>query len=380
MGRSIRAGFVRLILLSTCVGFAISHVCCLQAGGINGIKTVFIIVMENRDWPTIQGDTTNAPYLNNTLLPMASYARQYFTPPGLHPSEPNYLWLEAGANFGIVDDGLPTTNRVNTTNHLVTLLDRAGVSWKAYPEGITGNDCPLLDNYPYTARHNPVLFFDDVTTHFDYCTNHVRPYSELADDLANNRAARYNLVIPNLTNDMHDWAPGSLSLLRQGDDWLARELPGILVSSAYTNGGALFIVWDEGDLYSDGPLGLIVLSPRARGNGYSNTNYYTHSSLLRTVHEIFGVRPFLGDAANAPDLSDLFVTLGISMAMNPAVNAAELTLTGLLPGRTNLLQTSTNLVDWTTLRTNVAVTDSLSVPGHTATHGDPHFYRVEELP
>ena len=51
---------------------------------------------------------------------------------------------------------------------------------------------------------------------------------------------------------------------------------------------------------------MIVLSPHAKGQGYSNTLHYTHSSTLRTIQEIFGVTPFLGDAANAADLSDLF--------------------------------------------------------------------------
>ena len=32
----------------------------------------------------------------------------------------------------------------------------------------------------------------------------------------------------------------------------------------------------------------------------------SHSSFLRTMQEIFGVGPFLGDAANADDLADLF--------------------------------------------------------------------------
>ena len=58
----------------------------------------------------------------------------------------------------------------------------------------------------------------------------------------------------------------------------------------------------------DGPIGLIVLSPDAKGGGYSNTLHYTHSSLLRSLQEIFGVGPFLGDAAHATDLSDLFKT------------------------------------------------------------------------
>ena len=51
-----------------------------------------------------------------------------------------------------------------------------------------------------------------------------------------------------------------------------------------------------------------MLSPAARGHGYANTIHYTHSSTLRTLEEIFGVRPLLGDAAHATDLRDLFRT------------------------------------------------------------------------
>ena len=51
---------------------------------------------------------------------------------------------------------------------------------------------------------------------------------------------------------------------------------------------------------------MIVLSPFAKGSGYSNSIHYTLSSTLRTFEEIFGVTPLLGDAANQTDLSDLF--------------------------------------------------------------------------
>src|SRR5438105_1283411 len=88
------------------------------------IKTVFIILMENHDWSTIIG-TTNCPYINNTLLPMSSYCRQYYNPPGLHPSQPNYIWLEAGTNFGILNNN---SNQIHSSNHLVTLLNKAGIS------------------------------------------------------------------------------------------------------------------------------------------------------------------------------------------------------------------------------------------------------------
>jgi hypothetical protein len=51
---------------------------------------------------------------------------------------------------------------------------------------------------------------------------------------------------------------------------------------------------------------MIVLSPFAKGAGYSNSIHYTHGSTLRTFEEVFGVTPLLGDAANQTDLSDLF--------------------------------------------------------------------------
>src|ERR1051326_8780763 len=64
---------------------------------LHHIKTVFVIVMENHNWTgagsnSIKGNP-EAPYINYTLLPMASYANNYDNPPGNHPSLPNYLWL-----------------------------------------------------------------------------------------------------------------------------------------------------------------------------------------------------------------------------------------------------------------------------------------------
>jgi hypothetical protein len=100
----------------------------------NSDRTVFLIMMENHDWSRIKGNPS-APYINNVLLPIASHAEQYYTPPHLHPSEPNYLWLEAGSNLGIANDNDPHDNHQSTPLHLVTLLDRAGISWKSYQEG-----------------------------------------------------------------------------------------------------------------------------------------------------------------------------------------------------------------------------------------------------
>ena len=346
---------------------------------INGIRTVFMILMENHDWRTIYG-SQYCPYINNTLLPMSSYATRYFTPPGLHPSEPNYIWLIAGDNFGIRNDNAPSVNHIGSTQNLFTLLDNAGISWKTYQENITGTDCPDVNHYPYAVRHNPFVFFDSVRSDAAYCTSHVRPYSELAGDLANQRVARFNFITPNVTNDMHDVGPGSPSSAQQGDNWLSREVPQILASDAYTNAGLLLITWDEGSNDGDGPIGMIALSPRAKGNGYNNSIYYTHSSTLRTLQDIFGVQPYLGDAAYAESLRDLFKAPKI-ISVNWGASSVVVTATNLLVGRTDVLEGSADLnpANWVTIQTTVA-TNTVMTFIDLAPPGSRQFYRVVELP
>lgn len=270
---------------------------------------VFMILLENRNWQDVVG-SASAPYINS-LLTMGAHAEQYFNAPLVHPSEPNYLWLEAGENFGILNDNEPSSNSQSTTAHLVTQLEKAGKTWKSYQEDIPGTDCPLTSVMNYAPKHNPMVFFEDVTDKnsatSQHCISHVRPYTELANDLTSDTVADYNFLTPNLCNDGHNACPPLNDQIKQADAWLSTEVPKILASKAYTDGAVLFITWDESEL-GDHPIGMIVLSKDAKV-GYSNTIKYTHSSTLRTVQEIFGLSPFLGDAANATDLADMFSTL-----------------------------------------------------------------------
>ena len=300
---------------------------------MQSVKTVFLILMENHNWSAIKG-STNAPYINNTILPMASHAEQYYNPTNLHPSLPNYLWLEAGTNFGITSDLLPSSAHQNTTNHLVTLLKNAGISWRSYQEDICGCACPLANTNLYVPRHNPMVYFDDVSntnlSNSAFCIANVRPYSQLAGDLQSNVVARYNFLTPNLCNDMHNSSGcTTTNSVRNGDTWLSNNLPAILASTAYRSNGAVFITWDEGTGTSDGPIGMIVLSPLAKGGGYSNSIYYNHGSTLRTMQEIFNVGPLLGNAGKVTNLSDLFNFAGPQLALSPA---AGLSATGFVGG------------------------------------------------
>lgn len=269
------------------------------------IQNVFVIVLENHDWSEIEGNSS-APYINDVLLKNGAHATHYFdNPAGAHPSEPNYIWLEAGDNLGITDDDEPDLNHRSTKMHLTSLLNDADVSWKSYQEGVFGKDCPIESFELYAPKHNPMVFFDDILSDSSGCISHVRPFAELATDLANDTVPAYSFITPNLCDDMHN-ASGCASgdSIANGDAWLAANLPPIFESKAYARGGAVFVTWDESE---DGehPIGMIVMSPFAKA-GYANDVPYTHSSMLRTAQEILGVTPFLRDAANATSLSDLF--------------------------------------------------------------------------
>jgi hypothetical protein len=281
----------------------------LVASTLQKLNTIFVIVMENHNWSWVKG-RDEAPFINNTLLRMASHAENYRNPLFLHPSEPNYIWMEAGDNLGIRSDNPPAKNHRNTPKHLTRLLRDAGIPWKSYQEDIDGTVCPLDAHGNYAPKHNPNVFFDDNTGNLNpqdpYCIAHNRPFSELWDDLRQGTVARYNFLTPNLCNDMHNSCAPLHDRLQQGDTWLATVIPQIMASQAYQNNGVIFLTWDESELLEQ-PIGMIAVSPLAKGNGYQNHIAYTHSSLLRTVQEIVGVTPLLGDADRATSLSDLFV-------------------------------------------------------------------------
>src|SRR6266480_5095884 len=130
----------------------------VRAATLPPVKTVFIIMEENSNWSGIT--PSGMPYLWNTLIPMGSYAKQDYNPPGIHPSEPNYIWLEAGNNMGLTNDNDPSASHsTNTTDHLVTYFNNKGMTWKSYQEDITGTVCPLSSSGNYAAKHNPFVFF-----------------------------------------------------------------------------------------------------------------------------------------------------------------------------------------------------------------------------
>ena len=371
------------------------------------IKHVFVIAMENHNWtqpaslpgkiqPIFQNP--NAPFINSLVNGTAvtwingkpvnisehtAYAASYHnvlatqsgSNPHIHPSEPNYIWAEAGTNFGIANDDDPyrdnPPNAQNTKQHLSGLLQKVGRTWKSYQEDIdlasvngklTNVPLPqsqwtvplvsfngvfdsnsLLNayndslQYNYAAKHNPMVFFTDTNggnnmTTSNPLASHYAPLQQLAVDLANNTVADYNWITPNQYNDQHSGLSagfagltGDSAQIKGGDNALSRLVPMIMSSKAYKDGGVIILWWDESE--GDGEssdnaddfnhtIGEILISdlahPNEAGMPYASPVDMTHSSDLRTMQNIFHVKvtggssPYLGDAANANDLSDLF--------------------------------------------------------------------------
>ena len=356
------------------------------------VKRVFVIAMENHNWTQPANQFTggiqqiyqnpNAPFINSLVdgsMPGISedvaYATAYHnvlaTPDGsnphIHPSEPNYLWAEAGTNFGVLNDNNPYgpggTNQ-DTPLHLTALLTSAGLTWKSYQEDIdlarnSGGqltNIPLPQNlwtvplasfsgvfaagfnaynfgnqYNYAAKHNPMVFFTDTNggpdaTPANPLSVQYAPLQQLALDLGAGDVADYTWITPNQFNDMHttlsagfQGLTGDAARIKQGDNFLSQIVPALMASDAYNNHAVIVLWWDESE--KDGVAGdnaddfqhtlpMIIISKDAHRNvdglPYASALNYTHSSFLRTMQEIFGVGPLLGDAANSNDLSDLF--------------------------------------------------------------------------
>ncbi len=271
------------------------------------LKTGFRVVLETQDWSAVAG-SPSAPYVNGTLLPRFAHSENHRNG-GLHPSLGNYVALEAGDALGIDFDAAPAQVPLPVPCHLASTLEAVGLSWRAYQEGVDGLTCPIDDAWPYIAHHDPFVYFEDVSGRppsaaSARCIEHVRPYAELAGDLQAGTVARYNFITPDACHSGHDACAPLSDAVRQGDAWLERELPAILASRAWQDGGVVLVTWDEG-ASGDRPIGLLAISPLAKP-GYASVVATSHASTLRTVQEILGVAPLLRGAATAASLADLF--------------------------------------------------------------------------
>ena len=398
------------------------------------IQTVFVIAMENHNFtqpspaPSPQQILSNsaAPYINSLIAAghsnaaAVSYAVHYYNAGiGVHPSEPNYVWAEAGTDFGVHTDADPSAGSGNlfTAPHLTAQLNAAGISWKNYQEDLQYSSGPTHSasgsgavnpyngstEYKYAVKHNPMAFFTDTQT------QNVYPLTNFLSHLTNNLVGRYNWITPNIDNVMHDSISGGFyyhgvtytndqAAIAQGDNFLSIIVPKIMASAAYQNNGAIIVWWDEteGADSTSYTIPEIIISPLAKGNAYASTSEYSHSSDIKTVETIFGLS-FLANVipadetraagsgyntvATVNDLSDLFVPPLVSPydLSGRFVPASGFEITFVLPaGQTYRVLSSADvtapLTNWTQVTSGMATSNSVTITDTNI--ADIRFYRV----
>jgi len=246
---------------------------------------VVVIVMENRECGEVIG--THAPYVTSlarsSLLALDWYAIR-------HPSLPNYLALTGGSTFGIRSD---CTGCDVSQPSLVDQLERAGIGWRAYMEGLPAPCFTKARAGQYRKKHDPFVYYTDVAGSAERCRN-VVPLTQLAADLARHELPRFTWITPDLCHDMHDCSTET------GDRFLSTLVPPVL--RALGPRGVLFLTWDEGrsgrgccTKSKGGNVAAIVAGPLVRPGTVTRIPL-DHYSLLKTIEQSWHL-PELGEAA-----------------------------------------------------------------------------------
>jgi hypothetical protein len=257
---------------------------------------VAVIVLENEGYAQIIG-SRQAPFLN-FLASRYGLATESFAI--AHPSLPNYLALTGGSTFGIASD---CTACSAPGGGLAAQLSGAGVSWRAYMEGLP-HPCVLgAGAGEYAKKHDPFAYYTAIASDRALC-DRIVPLDRLAADERAGTLPRLAWISPNLCHDMHD-CPTSV-----GDRFLAALVPPLL--RALGPHGLLIVTFDEGvsddgccRLAAGGHIATILAGGLVRPHSRLATPV-DHYSVLQAIEDLFDLRRLRGAAcACTPSLAPL---------------------------------------------------------------------------
>jgi hypothetical protein len=335
---------------------------------------VFLIVEENNGFSDVIGNPA-APtltYLANTF----GVATDYF---GVSPccSEANYVGLLGGNTFNVASDDAYWKNKVDAPS-LISQLDQAGVSWKAYLQSLPHpnyegicypekcNGAPDSDPL-YVSKHDGIQNFTTSWNPADW--SRQVPINQLGSDLAAGDVPKFSYVIPDECHDMHGDPPYCLDsgnigdpqnqhLVAVGDAYLGHLVSEITNAPFWAQGNnAIAITFDEGDDSSgccDANPGagqvatVVVTSHGPRGLQY--TSPANHYSLLSTIQHNFGVGclQFTCDTKNVVPITPMFAVTGsAAIATKPLAEATWPTPTPGVTEPTSQSATTAHSGGWT---------------------------------
>jgi Phosphoesterase family/Carboxypeptidase regulatory-like domain len=285
---------------------------------------VMVIVEDTKEYGAVVG-SSNAPYINNTLVKTYRSATSWFAVQ--HTSPADYLELLSGGS-----QGYPNGSPYSATT-LVDELHAKGVPVQSYLESMPSNcytGTPA--NGLYDPTHNPFHYFTNYTSTTGWCssanlsTEGVLPYpgsTGLVSALNGANAPAFVWVTPNNCDNMlGDTKTGSpckgssgSQLVKAGDTWLSSNLSAVLASTWFAQNGIVIITWSQGTtttgccglaLPAGGHIPTIVVTSNNKNLG-AFTSSGDHYGTLAAIEKAYGVG-LLGGSSNAAngDLSGAF--------------------------------------------------------------------------
>jgi len=341
----------RVLAAAALVTCTCANAAPVKTGGMNAVRHVFVVVLENQDYEAIFGAKTVAPYLGLKLPRMGAMVNNYYATG--HASLGNYLSMISGqpeAPATIADcrvyvdftlngapspidsdgiakgDGCVYPAKVKT---VVDQLEEKGFTWRGYMEdmgkdpareaptcarpAIGGNGVlPATPTDAYAYRHDPFVYFHSVVDRKAVCDANVVSFATLRSDLKSIATTpNFVFIVPNVCNDGHD-APckdGRPGGLVTANAWVKTWIPRIMASLAFKQDGLLIVTFDEAAKDASaccneptgpnvekpgyygpggGRVGAILLSPFIKPGTVVNVPI-NHYGLLKSFEDTFGL-------------------------------------------------------------------------------------------
>jgi phosphatidylinositol-3-phosphatase len=252
-----------------------------DAPDITPFDHIFMVLLENVGYEAVIGNSVDAPYINNTLLPRGTLYTMSF---GIsHPSLPNYLALFSGSTRGVTNDSC--SNGPFQTPNLYARMANAGLTIQGLMENLPYHGFEGCTDGYYVKKHNPFPFFAGVPG-LAWVKYHGLP--AVVPNVA--------FIVPNTRDDMHDGENVHIQVQR-GDQWLSGNLPQF-IRYGNANNGLVILTMDEGQVANHIPT--LLIGPRI-AHGATNNIQVNHYNVLKTITDNFGLQA-IGNCVGLPGL------------------------------------------------------------------------------
>lgn len=292
-------------------------------GNLPAYDHIVIVVEENKYYDEVIG-SGNAPYINRVLRAQgANLLRMYAEE---HNSEGNYFWMFSGSNQSVgFNDSTPSESNNGEypfrTGNLGEQLLKKGLTFKGYSEDLPSPGSTISRSGHYARKHVPWISFANLPQEGDSSVN--LQFAQFPSDFDSLPTVCF--VIPNLVDDMHDPALRVGESVKNGDEWLRRNVDAYY-RWARTHNSLLIVTFDEnGD--RSGYLGLtnpasalkdvknriptILAGAHIKHGAYREGRGVTHVNILRTIEAMYGLNPSGDQQPNARKFgipSDFIIT------------------------------------------------------------------------